>query len=111
VASTNGGTIVTDPVVAKAREISYTDQTGNFTSGTLLTGADSGATAIILTDDDNVTTGTLTVYHIKGTFLEGEIITDDLGGSATANIAVASEDAFAQLSYNTQNAGFAVGSV
>jgi Ca2+-binding RTX toxin-like protein len=112
-AQTNGGfsTIVTDPVVSKAREISYTDQTANFTSGSLLTGVDSGATAIILTGDDNGTIGTLTLYHIKGTFLDGEIITGG-GGSATANIAVASEDSFVQLSYNAQptDNNFTVGS-
>ena len=63
----------------------YDAQTSNFTAGLTLTGATSGATAMIVIDDDNGATGTLLIRKIDGIFQDGEIITDSSTGSATAD--------------------------
>lgn len=67
--------------------LAYDSQTSNFTTGAIITGATSGATARIQADSDGGTTGTLTLTNIKGAFIDNEIITDDNGtpGSATVN--------------------------
>lgn len=67
--------------------LNYDTQTANFTTGAILTGQSSGATARIQADSDSGTTGTLTLTDIRGEFLDNEIITDNNGtpGSATAN--------------------------
>ena len=55
--------------------LAYTGQNvNNFTVGTLVTGATSGATAEIVSDVDNGTTGTLTLKNILGTFQSGETL-------------------------------------
>lgn len=63
----------------------YASQTANFGVGNILTGNTSGASALIGSDTDNGSIGTLTLENIVGIFEDGEIITDDMGGSATAN--------------------------
>lgn len=67
--------------------LNYDTQTANFTAGTIVTGASSGATARIQADSDSGATGTLTLTDIVGEFIDNEIITDDNGspGSATVN--------------------------
>lgn len=65
--------------------LAYDAQTANFTVGTIVTGAVSGATARIIADTDGGTTGTLTLRDIEGEFEDNETITDTAGGSATAN--------------------------
>jgi len=65
--------------------ITYDTQTANFTLEATLTGGTSGATALITADDDDGTTGTLTVKNVHGVFVDDEIITDGSGGSATVN--------------------------
>lgn len=65
--------------------LAYDTQTGNFTLGATLTGATTGATARIIADSDGGTTGTLTLQDIIGEFADDEIISDGVGGSATAN--------------------------
>lgn len=65
--------------------LDYDAQSANFTIGATLTGATSGATATILHDTDSGTTGTLKLGSVKGIFQNDEIITDEDGGSATAN--------------------------
>jgi len=65
-----------------SRTLDYDAQTGNFTAGDIVTGGTSGATAIILEDNDSGVTGTLTLGNISGTFSDGEVITDPSGGSA-----------------------------
>lgn len=62
--------------------IDYNTQTASFTVGQTLTGTDSLATATITNDTDLGTTGTLTITPISGDFIEGEEITDGLGGTA-----------------------------
>lgn len=66
--------------------IPYDAQTGNFTAGLTITGGTSGATAIIVIDDDDGATGTLTIRKISGVFADGEVITDTSTGSADTNI-------------------------
>ena len=65
--------------------LDYDAQTGNFTPALVLTGGTSGATAVIVIDDDDGTTGTLTIRKISGTFQNNETITDSGSGSATSN--------------------------
>lgn len=65
--------------------LSYDAQAVNYTVGGTLTGATSGATALITADADAGATGDLTLREIVGEFENNEIITDDSGGSATAN--------------------------
>lgn len=67
--------------------LNYDTQTSNFTTGAIVTGQSSGASARIQADSDSGTTGTLTLTDISGEFIDNEIITDDNGtpGSATVN--------------------------
>lgn len=65
--------------------LAYQSQTGNFTVGDTLTGSVSGATATILQDWDDGTTGVLRLGNISGTFQNGETITDEHTGSATSD--------------------------
>lgn len=65
--------------------LKYDNQSGAFTVGTVLTGATSGATARIIADDDDGTTGTLTLRDITGAFEDNEAITDTATGAALAN--------------------------
>lgn len=69
------------------KTLAYDGQTANFTIGKTLTGGTSGATGIIVADDDQGTTGTLTLEGVTGTFQNNETITDNAStpGSATAN--------------------------
>lgn len=64
------------------RTLDYDAQTGNFTVGDIITGATSGATAVILEDNDAGVTGTLTLGTVSGIFQDGEVITDNATGSA-----------------------------
>lgn len=73
--------------------LDYDGQTANFTVGSILTGATSGATGRIITDTDSGATGALTLYDVEGTFVDDEVISDDAGGSATANGALQEIDA------------------
>lgn len=66
--------------------IPYDAQTGNFTAGLTITGGTSTATAIIVIDDDDGATGTLTIRKISGVFVDDEVITDTSTGSADTNI-------------------------
>lgn len=63
----------------------YDAQSANFTVGKLLTGATSGATAVILADSDSGAAGTLTLKILSGSFQDDEAITDDATGAAVAN--------------------------
>jgi len=63
----------------------YDTETGAFTIGDTLTGANSGATGTIDQVQDNGTTGYLILSSTVATFDDNEIITDGSGGSATTN--------------------------
>ncbi len=65
--------------------LDYDGQTANFATGLVLTGGTSGATAVILEDNDAGATGTLTLGSISGTFENNEAITDSATGAAVAN--------------------------
>lgn len=65
--------------------LAYDAQTANFNVGARLTGGTSGATGIIFKDTDAGATGTLQLTGVIGTFVDGETLTDDKGGSATSN--------------------------
>lgn len=75
-----------------SRTLNYDTQTHNFTVGLVITGATSGATAVILEDADAGAAGTLTLGNIQLgptglSFIDNEIITDTAGtpGSAMVN--------------------------
>lgn len=74
-----------DTTARVTRTLDYDAQSANFTAGLVLTGATSGATAVIQQDSDAGATGTLTLWEIEGTFVDNEIITDSSTGSATVN--------------------------
>ncbi|WP_417790281.1 glycosyl hydrolase family 28-related protein [Terasakiella pusilla] len=71
--------------VRAGSELSYDSQVQDFTVGEILTGAVSGAQALITKDTDDGATGTLTLRNIIGEFENNEQITDPLGGDALAN--------------------------
>ena len=59
------------------------------TVGKIVTGATSGAKALILEHTDNGATGTLTLGEISGTFQNAEVLTDDNtspGGGTTTSV-------------------------
>lgn len=72
-------------VRAAPATIDYDEQTANFTVGDTITGATSGATAVVVADSDSGTTGTLSLGQIIGTFVNDEIITGATSGSARVN--------------------------
>lgn len=81
-------------VVNQAEKVGYFHETGrfldfdaqgsNFTIGETLTGGTSGATGILLLQNDSGPSGTLLLNSITGTFQDNETITSS-GGSATVN--------------------------
>lgn len=73
--------------------LNYDTQTANFTVGDILTGGTSGATARIQDDSDSGATGTLTLIDIVGVFLDNEVITGALGGSALVNGTITDQNA------------------
>jgi len=73
--------------------LNYDGQTANFTTGQLLTGTTSGATARIAADADAGLTGTLSLRDIVGEFLDDEVITDGATGVAIANGVLAHQNA------------------
>jgi len=60
----------------------YDEQSGNFTQWSTLTGEQSGATGVILLDDDQGVTGTLSLANVTGTFQDDEGISDLATGTA-----------------------------
>lgn len=76
-----------------ASNLDYDNQTVNFNIGEIIVGGVSGARARIVADTDAGTSGTLALRDIDGEFINGEVITDGLGGSATADGVLAFADA------------------
>jgi hypothetical protein len=65
-------------------DLPFTGQTVNFTAGLTVTGGSSGAKAIILAiQSDAGATGTIRVVGVRGTFTNGEALTDTGGGNGT----------------------------
>jgi hypothetical protein len=88
-----GGFIVEAVAHRPGSTLGYGAQTGNFTVGQILTGGTSGATGRIVADADSGVTGTLTLRSIAGEYLNGEALTDPLGGAATAVGALVEQNA------------------
>lgn len=102
--------------------LAYDSQTANFTAGKTIQGSISGATAIIVSDSDSGTTGTLTLAQVNGEFVDNETITEtDGSGSATVNgtltlgaaALIASATALREAGSNTgaPPSGYAIGFV
>lgn len=68
---------------SRSGTLTYTSQTVNFTVGETITEATSGATAVIVSDSDAGSTGTLTIWKCSKPFTGGLAITGGLGGAAT----------------------------
>lgn len=62
--------------------LAFNLQTDNFTAGAVTEGATSGATARIMAVTQSAGSGTMTLGDISGTFINGEVLTDDAGGAA-----------------------------
>lgn len=75
----------TEKPVQISRTVAYDAGTVDFVVGSLITGATSGATAVVLEKTGVTATGTLTLGSIKGTFVDDELITGTGGGSADVN--------------------------
>jgi hypothetical protein len=69
--------------------LNFDNQSANFIAGELITGSVSGATAIIVSQTDAGTSGTLNLGSVKGVFVDNETLTGDVAGSAQANGAMA----------------------
>lgn len=76
-------------------------QTANFTAGATLTGGTSGATARIIAVTQAAGSGTLTLGDISGTFISGEVLTDDDGGDARADGTISTSNASLDGTGNT----------
>jgi hypothetical protein len=65
--------------------LDYDTGTAGFTGAATLTGQTSGATGVIKWSTGSVSSGTLTLKEVTGTFQDGELITDSKGGSASVS--------------------------
>lgn len=65
----------------------FKNQTANFTVGQVVTGGTSGATGTIESQTDAGATGSLVLINESGTFVDGEALTDPLGGAAVVDLA------------------------
>lgn len=84
---------IATPAQRPGSTLNYDAQTSNFTTGQIITGATSGATARITADTDSGATGALTLRDIVGAFVDNEIIADALTGSATVDGILLPQDA------------------
>lgn len=65
-------------------DLPFTGQTVNFAAGRTVTGGSSGAKAIIFSVlSDSGATGTIRVVGVRGTFTNGEALSDSGGGNGT----------------------------
>lgn len=76
-------------------------QTSNFTAGATLSGGTSGATARIVAVVQAAGSGTLTLGDISGTFISGEVLTDDESGDARADGTISTSGAALDGTGNT----------
>jgi len=74
-------------------DLDFNLQTDNFTAGATVSGGTSGATARIMAVTQAAGSGTLTLGDISGTFVTGEVLTDDEGGNARADGTISTVDA------------------
>lgn len=73
--------------------LAFNLQTDNFTAGATVSGGTSGATARIIAVTQAAGSGTLTLGDITGTFVTGEVLTDDEGGYARADGTISTSNA------------------
>ena len=73
--------------------LAFNLQTDNFTAGATVSAATSGATARIIAVTQSAGSGTLTLGDISGTFVTGEVLTDDEGGYARADGTISTSNA------------------
>jgi len=66
-------------------DLNYASGTSAFNGRSTLTGQTSGATGVIKWVTGTVPSGTLTLKEVSGNFQDGELITDDNGGSASVS--------------------------
>ncbi len=66
----------------EAQALKYDNESGNFAVGLTVTGGTSGATGLILADNDAGTSGFLTLANETGSFQDNEVITDSGTGNA-----------------------------
>lgn len=88
------------------KTLDYDGQTVNFTEGATLTGATSGATAKIISDSDSGATGTLTLWDVRGAFVNNETITDDEGADADADGTLSDNDLTYRISLNNEDISY-----
>ena len=80
--SSINNTATRDLAFVDSHWLSFDNQTANFTTGQVVTGATSGAHGVIDFIEDAGSLGTLALSSVSGTFPDNEVITDPLGGSA-----------------------------
>ncbi|MBA4336459.1 hypothetical protein C0416_01620 [bacterium] len=80
--------------------LAYDAQTQDFTLGQPLIGQTSGARAKIMADEDNGTTGILTLKPLWGIFQDNEVIVSTLGNGRAAADGVASRADFGQRGHS-----------
>lgn len=71
-----------DKLWRTSKKLNYDGQVNNFTVGATIQGGTSGATAIILEDDDSGVSGTLTLGNIVGVFEDNEALTTIAGAAS-----------------------------
>lgn len=89
-----------------APKLNYSGQTVNWTVGETVRGTTSQAIAIVVSDVDAGSTGTLTLRDVGGTFVAGEALAGSLGGLATVSGTLIPGDA---LFLNSSNINFQTG--
>ena len=91
-----GVAVVDDPVVSKAEELGY-QGLGGFAAGNLVKGQTSGATAVVVGVEGGFGTGTLTLSHVSGDFVDNEFL--EVGGFVfNASVGVnTANDAFGEF--------------
>jgi hypothetical protein len=104
----SGSEYLIDDLVINSKSISYTGSTGTLSAGNTITGASSGATALVTYNESQDSTygvaraGRVTVSNITGQFSNGETISNGSGWSAT--IALAGGE-FDGLDFNSTKPG------
>jgi len=88
------------------KTINYDAEVTAFTVGADLTGEDSFATGKIIAVQDSGSTGTLTLWNVKGTFINNETITDSEGGEADANGSQSDNDLVYRWARNRADVSF-----
>jgi hypothetical protein len=76
------GTMTAEAATREFAFIDYDDQTSEFALGDIITGGTSSATAVVVGDQSDGTSGRLHLSDVDGTFADDEVITGARGGQA-----------------------------